>query len=163
MPVVRVTTAVSALLCVLSGCSGPAPGAEDVAGTTRAAAFQSCPRFEIGGLTPSFAPVERSLPNLGGNLLGRIERWSDGSATLTFYAGYDVFDRMEDLDFLQRTVTTGTRAYLVHETAVDPELRAVSWAEAALTSPCAEVTVVATRLGEVELLRVADSTRIRAS
>ena len=145
-------------LCLLVGCAETSPTAAP--GTTRSAHYKACPRFNVNSLPKPFAVVEQKLPNLGENFHGRIERWSDGSASVTFYAGHDVFDDLEDLDFTQRTVTTATRAYVVHETPVDPLLVAVSWEERDVPGPCVNIAVLAHRLSVDGLLRVADGTRI---
>jgi len=155
--VVRLTgSAIAALL--LGGCAGT--GNTVAPPSTRAAAFQTCPGFVVGGLPDRFASVERKLPDLGGNLHGRIERWSDGSASVTFYAGYDIFDELDDVDFAERAVTTTTRSYVLHETKIDPGLLALSWTEKGDAPLCRQIAVVARQLPEVALLSAADSTRV---
>ena len=128
--------------------------------STRSAPYTTCPPFVVGGLPPSFRPVERSLVNLGENRHGRIERWSDGSASLTFYAGYDVFDELEDVDFSERRLSTQARSYLLHETKSDPQLLAVSWEEQGAPGPCAQIAIVGRGLSEERMVQAADGTLV---
>jgi len=155
---------VAALALICAGCSLGASGAGSdlpppVASERpdRPARYRTCP---TSGITPpgSMVLVDRSLPNLGGGVLGRVEVYEDAGAELQIVVGVDVLDRYDDLDFATETVEVQGRPATVSTAAALgrlDQLVIVTWEEPTDVSACASRALVGSNVPAGELLAIA--------
>lgn len=156
---------VASLAMVCAGCTLGTSGAEaELRPPTpseqldRPARYVTCP---TSGITPpgSMVLVDRSLPNLGGGVLGRVEVYEAAGAELQIAVGVDVLDRYDDLDFATETTDVQGRPATVSTAAALgrlDQLVIVTWDEPAEVAACTSRALVGSNLPARELLAIAN-------
>ena len=122
----------------------------------RPESYTFCPTPSIGALPARFSLRDRTLENLGQNLMGRSATYGYGRRHLTIFVGYDALDAYDDLDFHERVVAVaGRQVTLATPGAVaETHLRFATWDDKRFGPGCQLLTIVAKRLTEGELLDV---------
>lgn len=101
--------------------------------------------------------VDRSLPNLGDGVLGRLEVYEAGLTGLQVAVGFDILDEYEDLDFVSEPVDLDGREVVLwtSEALAGGRLVAMTWEQTADRSPCSGRTIVGSNVPVEELMALA--------
>jgi hypothetical protein len=126
---------------------------------------QTCPRVVPGSLEPEFARVASETRNLGNGVFGKSDIYSDGVREVSFHIGYEVIDRLEDLDFDQRRTVIASREVTRYDARSLPPgaMMAAEWETGEGPAECSVVTVLARNVTEAEFERFVAGVEIRAS
>jgi hypothetical protein len=150
--------AMGALVARLSNGSDEEASHPSLSGSARP---RACPEFEIRGLPAGLVLRDRRLVNLGRGRLGRVQEYGDGQRLLAFYAGVDVLEALEDVDFEQITMRAGDRVFLLNRTRLVPGLLVANWTEPVFRRPCSALAVRSEGFTESELLQVVAGTALQ--
>lgn len=131
----------------------------------RTAGYEICPDVDAELLRP-YRHVDRKLPNLGGNLLGRSLEFMHRGRQVEVHVGYDVLDSLEDLDFeeIARLRLHGTEISVRRAAALPPGSAPIAavWDDDRFEpAACQELTVVGRGLPAQELAAIVSKITIK--
>jgi hypothetical protein len=122
----------------------------------------SCPKLVPRNLPRGVARVATETQNLGGGVFGKSTIYSDGLREVSFHIGYEVIEKLEDLDFDQSQARIGSREVTLYDAKSLPPgaMVAADW-DAEIGHPeCSLVTVLARNFGHTELEQFVAGLRI---
>jgi hypothetical protein len=150
--------AVGALVARLSNGSNGESSPPSLSGS---AGPRACPEFKIRGLPAGLVLRDRRLVNLGQGWLGRVQEYGDGQRLLAFYAGVDILEALEDVDFEQITMRADDHLFVLNRTRLAPGLVVANWTEPGYGRPCSAVAVRSEGFTEPELRQVVAGTALQ--
>jgi hypothetical protein len=128
-----------------------------------------CPRLIPHNLTAGMARVATETQNLGGGVFGKSTIYSDGAIfsdvarEVSFHIGYEVIEKLEDLDFQQRPGRIGSREVTLYEAKSLPpgSIVGATWETDIGHPECSLVTVVSKKFSRAEFEQVVAGVEVR--
>jgi hypothetical protein len=123
----------------------------------------SCPRLVSEQLPVGMARVASHTRNLGGGVFGESTIYSDGAREVSFHIGYEVIEKLEDLDFSQSETQIGSRRVTLYESRALPPgvMVAAEWETSVGPPKCSLVTVLTKEFSRAEFERVVAGLQVR--
>jgi hypothetical protein len=123
----------------------------------------TCPKLVSEQLPAGMARVASHTRNLGGGVFGESTIYSDGSREVSFHIGYEIIERLEDLDFRQSEAQIGSRQVTLYEAQALPpgSLVAAVWETDVGPPKCSSVTVLTKEFSRADFERVVGGLQIR--
>jgi hypothetical protein len=125
----------------------------------------TCPKLVSEQLPAGMARVASHTRNLGGGVFGESTIYSDGSREVSFHIGYEIIEKLEDLDFSQSETQIGSRRVTLYEAKALPPgaMVAAAWETDLGPSRCSAVTVLTKEFSRAEFDRVVAGLQLRRS
>jgi hypothetical protein len=125
----------------------------------------TCPKLVSEQLPAGMARVASHTRNLGGGVFGESTIYSDGSREVSFHIGYEIIERLEDLDFRQSETLIGSRRVTLYEAQALPPgvLVAAAWETDVGPPKCSSVTVLTKELSRTDFERIVAGLQLRRS
>jgi hypothetical protein len=122
----------------------------------------SCPRVASDQLPAGMARVSSITRDLGDGVFGRSTIYSDGPREISFHIGYEIIEKLADLDFQQTRARIGSREVTLYEARALPGATVAAAWETNLGPPkCSQITVLTKDLGRAEFERLVAGLEIR--
>jgi hypothetical protein len=124
----------------------------------------TCPRLVPTNLEAGLARVATETQNLGDGVFGKSIIYSDGVREVSFHIGYEVIEKLEDLDFDQRPGRIASRDVTIYDAKSLPpgSMVAAEWSIDEGPEQCSLVTVVARNFTRAEFERFVSNLEIRS-
>jgi hypothetical protein len=123
----------------------------------------TCPKLVSNQLPVGLARVASHTRNLGGGVFGESTIYSDGTREVSFHIGYEVIEKLEDLDFSQSETQVGSRRVTIYEAQALPPgaMVAAAWETRVGPPKCSSVTVLTKEFSRAEFDRVVAGLQVR--
>jgi hypothetical protein len=123
----------------------------------------TCPRLVSNELPAGMARVATDTRNLGDGVFGKSIIYSDGAREVSFHSGYEIIEKLEDLDFQQSQARIGSRQVTLFEARALPPgaMVAAVWETSIGPPACSSVTVLTKDFSQAEFQQVVAGLEIR--
>jgi hypothetical protein len=126
-------------------------------------AFTRCPDIALRTVPPGLTKTDSVVEALYGNHMGYVITYAtaDGRRQLRTYAGVDLLDLLDDLDFTASTVRVDGRDFVLHRTGAIPDMLVAEVEAEGQRPPCDNLFVQSRHLPRGQVLAVLRGLEVR--